>query len=340
MKSQLSIPLLALSAFGLSSACIVAPPPPDPYGDLSFDWSFNGEPSCDLAGVDEVDLTVLQDGVVVLVIEREPCVGGGLTLTDLREGRYEVVIDAFSRESVPLYAGSFSARVVGGEDTYAGVVDLDLVNEPPPPPPETGALGFFWGFLYPTDDTLQIDCAVAGVEEVDVFVTPYGAAGAAYDSTFLCEDEGVLVDNLPAGRYALRLMAYGRYHNADLLLYDTGDVMVDVFSGEPTELGDVAVSRIDESFADFDVAWTFAASSCASTGVSQVSLSFTRFGFDAPEDTFAVDCSAASVLRRTFVPGSYTVTASAQGTSDDYVGSVIVDLAPDSVAQVDLVLAP
>lgn len=337
MKPLLLLPL-ALSA--LASACIVAaPPPPDPYGDLSFDWSFDGEPSCDLAGVDEVDLTVLHGGEVVLVIEREPCVGGGLTITDLREGVYEVAIDAFSRESIPLYSGSFSARVIGGEDTYAGVVNLDPVNEEPPPPP-AGSLGLFWAFLYPTDGNVVIDCALAGVSELDVFVTPQGAAGAGFDSTFLCEDEGVLVDNLPPGRYAVRLMAYGSYHGEDLQLYDTGDMLVDVLSGQTAEMGDVEMARIAESFSDFDLAWSFADASCASTGVSQVTLSFTRFDFSSPEDTFAVDCNATSVLRRTFVPGSYTVTASAQGTSNDYLGAVVVDLAPDSVAQVDLVLAP
>ncbi len=335
-----SLLLLSLGLSALSSACIVAaPPPPDPYGDLSFDWSFNGEPSCDQAGVDEVDLTVLQDGEVVLVIEREPCVGGGLTITDLREGVYEVAIDAFSRDSIPLYAGSFSARVIGGEDTYAGVVDLDPVNEEPPPP-LTGSLGLFWGFRYPTDGNLVFDCALAGVSELDVFVTPQGAAGAGFNSTFLCEDEGVLVDNLPPGRYAVRLMAYGSYHSDDLLLYDTGDRLVDVLEGDTTELGDVELPRIDESFSDFDVAWSFADNTCATTGVSQVTLAFTRFGADSPEDTFAVDCAAASVLRRTFVPGSYTVSASAHGASADFIAAVTVDLAPNSVAQVDLALAP
>lgn len=333
----LSLPLLVLPA--LSSACIfVSPPPHDPYGDLSFDWSFAGEPSCDQAGVDELDLTLLQGGEVVLVIEREPCVGGGLTITDLREGVYEVAIDAFSRESVPLFAGSFSARVEGGEDSYAGVVELDALGDPPPP--ASGAVALFWGFNYPTDDATMFDCATAGVFELDVFVTPQGAAGAPYDSTFLCQDEGVLVENLPPGRYAVRLMAYGAYHSDDLLLYDTGDIVVDVLSGDTADLGDVLMPRIDQAFSDFDVAWTFAADSCASTGVAQVTLAFTRFGFATPEDSFSVDCTATSVLRRTFVPGSYTVSASAQGTSDDYLAAVTVDLAPDAVAQIDLVLAP
>lgn len=340
MKS-LSLPLLSVaSVAALSAGCLfTSPPPHDPYGDLSFDWSFDGESSCDLAGVDEVDLTLLQGGEVVLVIEREPCVGGGLTITDLREGVYEVAIDAFSRESVPLYAGSFSARVIGGEDSYAGVVELDALNQPPPPP-LNGALGLFWAFLYPTNGTVTIDCARAGVQEVDVFVTPQGAAGAPYDSTFLCEDEGVLVDNLPPGRYAVRLMAYGAYHGDGVLLYDTGDVIVDVMSSQTVELGDVEMPRIDEAFSDFDVAWTFAASSCASTGVAEVTLAFTRFGFNEPEDSFRVDCNATSVLRRTFVPGSYTVSASALSGSNEYFAAVTVDLAPGSVAQVDLVLAP
>ncbi|MCC7071532.1 MAG: hypothetical protein IT383_09425 [Deltaproteobacteria bacterium] len=330
------LPVLSLVA--LSSACIfVAPPPHDPYGDLSFDWSFAGISSCDDAGVDEVDLTLLQAGEVVLVIEREPCVGGGLTITELREGTYEVAIDAFSRESVPLYAGSFVARVVGGEATYAGVVELDALGEPPP---ADGALGMFWGFNYPTDGALTFDCATAGVEDIDVLITPHGGAGMAYDDTFACEDEGAFVERLPPGRYTVQLLAIGAYHNDDLLLYDSGEMIVDVLDGSIVELGDVELARVETAFSDFDVAWTFAAASCESTGVEEVLISFTRFGFAAPEDSFAVDCSATSVLRRTFVPGSYTVTASAQGNSDDFLAQVTVDLAPDSVAQIDLVLAP
>lgn len=335
----LALPLVSITA--LSSACIfVSPPPHDPYGDLSFDWSFAGIASCDEAGVDEVDLALLQGGEVVMVIEREPCVGGGLTITDLREGTYEVAIDAYSRESVPLYAGSFVARVVGGEDTYAGVVELDALGDPPPPPVTNGALALFWAFNYPTDDALIFDCGTAGVEEVDVFVTPHGAAGAAYDDTFHCRDEGVLVEDLPPGRYTVQLMAYGAYHNDDLLLYDSGELVVDVLDGMTVDLEDVELPRVEQVFSDFDVAWTFSADTCASTGVEEVTIAFTRFGFDAAEDTFAVDCAATSVLRRTFVPGSYTVSASAHGASNDYLAAVTVDLAPDSVAQIDLVLAP
>ncbi len=333
-----SLPLLSLAAVALSSACIfVAPPPHDPYGDLLFDWSFAGLSSCDEAGVDEVDLALLQGGEVVLVIEREPCVGGGLTITDLREGTYEVAIDAYSRESVPLYAGSFVARVVGGENTYAGVVELDALVEPPP---AAGALGLFWGFNYPTDGALTFDCAIAGVDGVEVRVEPLGAGGAAYDDTFACRDEGVLVQDLPPGRYTVQLMAFGAYHSDDLLLYDSGPITVDVLDGSTVDLEDVELGRVPQVFSDFDVAWTFAADSCASTGVDEVVIAFTRFGFAAPEDTFGVDCAATSVLRRTFVPGSYTVSASAHGASDDYLAQVTVDLAPDSVAQIDLVLAP
>jgi hypothetical protein len=335
--------LLALTVLTLSFAgCIITeppPPPPDPFGDISFDWQFAGEPSCDDAGVDEVDLTLLRAGQVVLVIEREPCVGGGLTLTDIHEGTYEVIIDAFSRDSELLYAGSFAVAVEGGVDNYAGVIDLDPVNPPPPPPPADGELRFFWAFQYPGDGDVLVECGRAGAEEVDIFLTDLSGAPVFEDTRF-CEDDGVSIAPLPQGSYQLRLMAYGSYHGDDLLLYDSGALVVDVVGDATNDLGDVALPRIDNNFADFDVAWTFAADTCASTGVATVNLAIRRLEEEQPEDSLAVDCSASNIVRRTFVPGSYEVTATADGASADFLGSVTVDVPPNSVAQIDLVLAP
>jgi hypothetical protein len=335
MRALAILPLVA------ASACIYnAPPPPDPFGDISFDWEFNGIPSCDDAGVDEVDLTMLRGGEVVLVLEREPCVGGGLTLRDINEGVYEIVIDAFSRESELLYSGSFAVRVIGGQDNYAGVVDLDPIN-PPPPPAEVGEVALFWAFQYPTDGTVVIDCALAGVEEVDVFVTPRGNFGQGFDDTFFCDDDGVIVRDLVEGPYDLRIQAYGSYHGDDILLYDSGDMVIDVIGDRQLDLGDVALPRLDESFSDFDVAWSFVGETCATNGVENVTLSFQRLDLDEPEDVFDISCDAASVLRRTFVPGSYAVSATALGNDgEDYFGTTTLDLPPNAVGQVDLVLAP
>ena len=69
-------------------------------------------------------------------------------------------------------------------------------------------------------------------------------------------------------------------------------------------------------------------------GVRERALASYRH-FLADEDSFDVDCNATNVVRRTFVPGLYTVT----GVASTYGASVPVDLAPNSVAQVDLALA-
>lgn len=340
MRIHSSLALLAL-ALATSSACIVhnPPPPEDPYGDIAFDWSFAGETDCSLAGVDEVDIAVFRAGELVLEVNEEPCVGGGLILTDILEGVYDVFVDAYDRNGQLLYAGEFNIRVRGGVTNDAGLVVLDLVGEPLPAV-RTGELAFFWSFLYPTDNNVVIDCADAGVAEVAVTVTPLGQSGEGFTDIRDCTEEGIAIAPLPEGRYELELLGLGLYHGDDVLLYDSGVLVVDVFADTVADLGDVALARVDESFSDFDVAWSFVEDTCASAGVSEVVLAFTRIGFVEPEDVFAVDCHAASVLRRTFVPGSYVVSATADGAGLTWVASTTVDLPPSSVGQVDLALAP
>jgi hypothetical protein len=325
---------------GSASGCVVvdgSPPPADPYGDISFDWSFAGEPDCDLAGVDELDVVVLQDGLVVDERERVPCVGGGLTLTEYLGGRYEVDVDAYGRDDTLLYAGGFSIRVAGGEDNYAGVIVLDAIGAPPPPPPPpVGSAAFFWSFVYPTDEPI-IDCALAGVDEVDVLLQ--GPAGAEVRETFPCADDGAIFDNLDEGRWTLSLDAFGSYHGDDLHLYGAA-VAFDVVADAVADLGDVALERDEPAFADIEVAWAFTDATCASTGVAELTLAIQRAGLPEPEDTTTVACESTAALRRTFVPGSYTVSLHGVGSAGSYVGFATVDVAPASLVQVNLNLAP
>ena len=334
--------LLALTSVlgiaALGPACVYEAH--DPYGSIAFDWRFDGIDNCNDAGVDEVDLVVLQGGEVVLTLEREPCVGGGLEIADIYEGRYEVVIDAFDRESVLLYSGSFAVNVVGGRSNYAGVINLQSVGAPPPPPPATGEIELFWGFQYPTDDSLTFDCALAGADVVEVSVYESTAVNPTFSELYACEDEGVAIAGLFEGSYDVRLIAYGSYHNDDVLLYDSGDVRVLVQGGAILSMGDVALPRVDENFGDFDVAWAFNGESCASAGIDEIEVAITRIGAQNPEDIVVVDCVEGSVLRRTFVPGSYNVELFGVGASFDWVAGVTVDLPPGTVAQMDVVLAP
>lgn len=312
----------------------------DPYGTIAFDWRFDGINNCNDAGVDEVDLVVLQGNEVVLTLEREPCVGGGLEISDIYEGSYEVIIDAFDRESVLLYAGSFTVNVVGGRTNYAGVVNLQPVGLRPPPPPVTGDIELFWGFQYPTNDSLTFDCALAGADLVEVEVYESTAVQPLFTGAFDCDEEGVAVANLPEGRYDVRLFGYGSYHGGDVLLYDSGDMRVLVQGGSILDMGDVALPRIDENFADFDVAWAFNGENCGTTGILEIEVAITRLGAAQPEDIVVVSCAEGSVLRRTFVPGSYNVEVFGAGSAMDWYSGVTVDLPPGTVAQMDVILAP
>jgi hypothetical protein len=330
---------LALVA-AAAPACIVVDgdqPPDDPYGDISFDWSFDGVADCDAAGVDELDIVVLQDGLVVDENDGVPCVGGGLTLTDYLQGRYTVSLDAYSRTSELLYSGDFSIRVKGGEDNYAGVVDLTSPGgPPPPPPPSVGSASFFWAFLYPVDDPI-IDCALAGVSDVDVLLQ--GPDGQEVRETFACTDDGAVFDNLVAGRWTLTLDAFGSWHDAPLHLFGTV-VDVDIVADQEVDLGDVALARDEASFADLDVAWDFAGTTCVDEGLTTLTLSIRRTSEDTAEDVTTVDCTSTSALRHTFVPGSYVITMTGTGTTSTFVGTTTVDAVPNTVAQLSVHLVP
>jgi hypothetical protein len=340
MRSSPLAALAALAALASSAACFVGTPPRDPYGDIAFDWSFAGETDCDRAGVDEVDIDVVRGGEVVLSIEEEPCFGRGLVLTEILEGVYDVFIDAYDRNGVLLYAGHFNVRVRGGERTEAGLVSLDAVGPRPAPAPKVGALAFFWSFQYPIDDNIVIDCALAGVNEVDIILTPRGTGGTPFEATRPCTEEGIAISQLREGRYDLEILGFGRFQGQDILLYDSGLLVVDILADQVRELGDLALPRVAEAFADFNVSWSFLNASCASAGVSRVTLSFLRAGFAEAEDVFEVDCTVSSVLRRTFVPGRYTVSARAVGASAVFTSATVVDVPPASLADVALVLSP
>jgi hypothetical protein len=328
----------ALTLAALGPACVYEAH--DPYGTIAFDWRFDGINNCSDAGVDEVDLVVLQGNEVVLTLEREPCVGGGLEISDIYEGNYEVIIDAFDRNGAILYTGSFTVNVIGGRSNYAGVVNLRPVGAPPPPPPSTGDIELFWGFQYPTNDSLTFDCALAGADLIEVEVYEATAVQPLFVEAYNCTDDGVVIADLFEGSYDVRLFGYGSYHGDDVLLYDSGDIRVLVQGGTLLEMGDVALPRIDENFGDFDVAWTFNAESCASAGIDEIEVAITRLGAAEPDDVVVLDCVEGSVLRRTFVPGSYNVEVFGAGSTMDWYSGVTVDLPPGTVAQMDVVLAP
>lgn len=345
MPTKIMAGLVLLPLNALSGCLFVEsnpPPPPDPFGDIAFNWSFAGERDCDRAGVDELDIVIFQltpDGPVVFEeIDGEPCVGGGLILTEYLNGRYELEMDAYSRDNVLLYSGGFSIRVEGGVENDAGLIEFEAINAPPPPPPppDVGAVGFNWTFLYPAAAAIE-SCAVSGVVEVDVLLV--NEFNEEVSDTFNCAaTAGATFDNLIEGDWTVHVDAYGRYHNGDVHLYgSTFDVTI--VGDELLELNNIALARDEDSFADIEVEWDFTGSSCGVAGITELTVSVQRQDLDSAEDVSTVQCSSLSTTRRTFVPGSYTVTLAGVG-ADRYVGFATVDAAPNTLAPLTVHLAP
>jgi len=337
----MSLPVLSLA---VGSGCVVVdgdgpPPQRDFYGDISFLWSFDGVSDCDAAEVDEVDIAVFQDGLLIDEINNEPCVGGGLTLLDYFEGRYEVEIDAYARNDELLYSGGFTTRVTGGAITDAGVITLEYYGDDPiEEPVRVGDVAFFWAFLYPTDEPI-IACDVAGVREVDVRLTSPGLEDVS--DTFACAEEGAIFSGLPAGLWTVHLDAYGRYGSSgdDIHLYSRSADFT-VRADTETDLGDINLERDEDSFADITVEWGFNGTTCAAEGIDSVQLTVKRDGLAQAEETPTVACSALVKVMSTFVPGTYDITATGAGRSATWTSQTTVDVAPDTVAVVPLQLAP
>jgi hypothetical protein len=339
-----SLPFTALAAcvLAVSSGCIIHDndtyvPPPEPTGpgDISFAWSFEGERSCSTAGVAEVDVLVVR-GEQIIFADTVECFGDGLTLRDFDPGSYDLLVDAFGRSGRLLFQGDAAIRVVGDRDNDIGLLQLYS------PAPRDGELALFWSFLYPTDSSEVYACEIAGVHSVFVDVEPTGGqAREGFSTTLPCTDEGVVIDQLPAGDYRVTLEADGSYHGENIVLYDA--VMdVSIEAGVQNDVGDVALERIYESFADIEVAWDVAGGTCGQLGVDDVTLVITRLDGDIEDDAITLDCSIDYALRETFVPGSYLIEVFGLGVDGDYYGSATRDVAPNTTSEVlvDLVLAP
>lgn len=339
----LLLPALSLPLASIATGCVIVgedtPPRHDPYGDIAFDWSFAGELTCDAASVAELDIVVLQQGVVIDQIFNEPCIGGGLVLSDYFEGLYEVEIDAFARNDALLFSGGFTARVNGGLTTDAGLITLQRFGNPITPPRQDryGDVGLFWSFAYPGAEPI-INCDVAGVREIDLHLT--GPAGEQITETFNCrEDDGAFFIDLLEGRWTIDIEAFGTFHNADILLF-AGAADFTVTADRELDLGDIVLARHEPSFADIRVDWTFNGTSCGLEGIDDVTIAYHRAGLADPEEVLIVACAELSKTVSTFVPGTYTISLSAVGFHTDWFSSAVVDLAPDTMAIVPLQFAP
>ena len=290
-------------------------------GDIAFSWSFDGTESCNAAGVDELDIAIYDfedDQVYLNTLE---CYGTGVTILDFEPGTYSVYLDGYGSEGTHLFSGQLSVYVEADSISDMGTIDLEpVVNT------QLGDLEFFWAFLYPVNNP-ETSCLIAGVDEVDIELTPIGMNTPVYEATMPCnaQNAGIRIEDLAAGNYQLRVWGYADNDELGLLLYESDNQFVEVVSDQVTDLGDLHLSRYESHFSDIGIFWDL---DCSILDIDEVELTITRLLGENSfvDDSFTRECSASSVLRSTFVPGSYRIDAAAVGSGNsNYVGTITID---------------
>ena len=330
----------------VATGCVVYSDPPGGNnpdanlpGDISFDWSFDGENRCSAAGVAEIDIQVFGPSETLVFQDTVECIGGGLTLRDFEPGGHELLLDAYDRFGELVYfAEAITLTVQGGRDNNLGVIEF----LPAGSQSGTGTIASFWSFKYPTDESTVVDCAVAGVDDVLVEIVPLNSSASVFSEVFRCDAEGFIVDGMATGDYDVTFTALGSYDGQDLPLYVSDDIRVTVDRNTETDLGDVRLDRVFESFADIEVSWAFGTGDCVSRGVGDLEITIVRLDGDLEDDRFTAPCDTVVSRRNTFVPGGYAITARGVGSGNvEYVGTRTLEVGPNAMgsASLEMVLA-
>lgn len=218
MRSSLLLSALAITLLGSACYTYVEPAPYDDFGSLTIEYTFGGL-SCRAAGVDriyiEVDGTRDGDAFDVSCAEFDY----GITIDNLRDGRYDVYIEGKDIDGNLLYSARDTARVVAySHQVYT--IDAGF---------ETGQLTIYWTF----EGSGRCD------DIRSLRVRLHDGNGYVYDDdTYDCTFSGLVYDLMPKGAWYLDLDAidFGNrvtYRATDVALYveaNAGnDYTVDLF---------------------------------------------------------------------------------------------------------------
>jgi len=271
-------------------------------GDIAFFWSFDGVTSCANAGVDEVDIEIVNGSNQTILSETVSCEGGGLILPDVEPGTHTLYLDAYSSTNVYLYGTSRSVTVTAGQTTDLGTIDLAGSD--------TGGLVLDW--VMPG----AVSCAAAGIAEVDVEVIQGGTQVAI--ETFACSAGGATLQGLPPGLVEVWVDGYsaGNVHIA------TKGFTTTIVAGEISDVGAITLEETggDTGSLIFDMAFLYpvnaAETDCVRAGVAEIDVDVAPVGHAGPgyQTTLTCDDESGSLRVTDLAPGAYTLKLDAYGT--------------------------
>jgi hypothetical protein len=251
--------------------------------DVAVAFTFDDQ-SCGEAGVDNVDVQLLDDVGVVAAAQNVQCIDGRATFTDMPVGAYTVRIDALDGNDEVLFSAEDVALVLDGvddddTDALAGddisvelVARLATVTIP---------------FVFPAaqaSDTPQ-SCAEVGVQNVDIQIIDADGNVTGTNVACIAGDSGPLT--VAPGRATIRIDAIA------------GDDVTFAFNGERTvETGDnvLAAIPLETRRSTFVASWDFTIVRHNINGGGDVEPAPTTSCVEADVDTVIVRVFRAGVL--------------------------------------------
>lgn len=154
-------------------------------GTLNVSWRISGK-TCTSAGVEDVRLTLSQDGEAVALpdVVPVPCSAGALVVEDLAAGTYDLLLEGLDKDGKAIYEVTATVKVNGGGRTTETPVLL-LARK-------TGAVKLRWTFP-PEAQT----CGFSGIVSVEVTIEDTVSGAQRFNGLFPC-DPATATEELPA----------------------------------------------------------------------------------------------------------------------------------------------
>jgi hypothetical protein len=181
--------------------------------EVEVDWTFGGL-SCADAGVEDIQFAIAGE---VLSPDHFSCAQApvGASLGSFVNGDYQLTVSGLDPAGNLLYQTTQTVQVRG---TRLNQFPVD-VQAVAPTSPDSASANLTWTFSNPTQASL--DCAAAGVTQVQIFVDPGPDGFGGIDAgTVACSTNGIQgasVDGLTEGTHSFAILGIDAGH----LLYRT-----------------------------------------------------------------------------------------------------------------------
>lgn len=196
-------------------------------GNISFNWSFEGQQSCKISGVSQMQIIVINSGGDVEFNETHPCNDQGATITNFVRGNYDLILYGLDVAGTRLFSADTKIAVQSGDNNY-GTIDLKASTT-------TGSVTFTWTFGGGST------CAQAGVNAVKIALNaPSGQL--MFSDTVTCQASNYVITNKQPGYYDLTLTGLDGSSPA-VPIYSAGPLRIEILAGQ-NNLGNIDLNKL------------------------------------------------------------------------------------------------